>query len=285
MRPEARFTAATADPADQFRSAHAERYREWLRAAQAWSFGGQEIAEQLGPYLVLVHSSEGNPEKHLLPLMQDVRTFGGFPMQGGGSAVGTYRGVEIWILHHFMGCTAAQLWMECLTNTAVRHVIGLAEMTAYPDHVRVGDIVLPAVAVRGDLITNFHAPPEVPATADGELLARLADQLRTSTWPVHVGPVYSGMPGGIGIHNPILRDKIWRHMQAGLLGNAIEVSVTYLEAARLGVRAAEAWVVSDDIAYGRMQFAPDGTDRWQHGWSLIGQASLNVLADISHNSP
>jgi uridine phosphorylase len=269
---------------EPFRRAHAQRSTEWLQAAQAWVFGGHDIAKRLSPYLLLVHSSEGNPEKHLLPRMSNVRTFGGFPVQGGGSAVGTYRGVEIWIVHQFMGCTATQLWMECLKDTPVRYVIGLAEMTGYLDHVAVGDIALPSTAVRGDLITNFHAPPDLPATADGELIARLGDTLRPSNWPVHIGPVYSGMPGGIGIHNPILREKVWRDMQAGLLGNAIEVSVTFIEAVRLGVRAAEAWVVSDDIAYGRMQFAPDGVERWQHGWSLIAQAGLDVLADIARVS-
>jgi len=66
-------------------------------------------------------------KKHLLPHMSNVQTFGGFPVQGGGSAVGIYRGVEIWIVHQFMGCTAAQMWMECLAGTRVRYLIGLAE--------------------------------------------------------------------------------------------------------------------------------------------------------------
>jgi uridine phosphorylase len=269
-----------------FRRAHAQRSAEWLRAAQAWVFGGSDIAERLSPYLVLVHSSEGNPEKHLLPRMSNVRSFGGFPAQGGGCAVGTYRGAEIWILHQFMGCTAAQLWLECLRETRVRYLIGLAEMTAYPDEIAIGDVVLPSVAVRGDLITEFHAAPDVPAVADGDLLVCLEARLEPSAWPVHVGPVYSGMPGGIGVHNRILREKIWRHMQAGLLGNAIETSVTFLEAARLGIRSAEAWVVSDDIVYGRMQFATNGIEKWQHGWSLIAQASLDVLADVAaRNAP
>jgi purine-nucleoside phosphorylase len=266
---------------EKFRDAHARRSAEWRAAAQAYVFGETGLAERLSPYVLFVHSSEGNPEKHILPRMSDVRTYGGFPVQGGGSAVGTYRGVEIWIIHQFMGCTAAQLWMECFTNTPVRYVIGLAEMTAYPDRIGVGDIVLPTAAVRGDLITDTHAPPGVPATADGDLIARLGDRLRATQWPLHLGTIYSGMPGGIGIHNPILKDRVWRHMQAGLLGNAIETSVTYLEASRLGIRAAEAWVVSDDIVFGRMQFAPDGEDRWQRAWSLIAQAGLDVLADLS----
>lgn len=267
--------------AERFRSLHAQRAAEWREAAQAWVLGEPGIAQRIGPQVILVHSSEGSPETHLLPLLSDVRTFGGFPVQGGGSAVGRYRGVEIWILHHFMGCTATQLWMECLAGTAVRYLIGLAEMTAYTDEAAIGDIVLPTAAARGDLIGEFHAPPEVPATADPALLAQLDSKIRPSGWPVHLGPVYSGMPGGIGLHNPILREKIWGHLQAGLIGNAIETSVTYLEAARLRIRAAEAWVVSDDLAFGRMQHVPGGTDRWQQAWGLIAKAALDVLADIA----
>jgi purine-nucleoside phosphorylase len=171
--------------------------------------------------------------------------------------------------------------MECLTGTPVQYLIGLAEMTGYPDEVMVGDIVLPTVSARGDIVTEFHAPPELPATGDQELLSRLSGRLAGSGWPVHQGPIYSGMPGGIGVHNPILREKIWAHMQAGLLGNAIETSVTYLEAMRLGIHAAEAWAVSDDIAYGVMEAAPNGHERWEHAWRLIAQAGLDVLADIA----
>jgi purine-nucleoside phosphorylase len=266
---------------ERFLKAHADRYQEWLLAAQAWIFGEASLAQQLSPYLIFVHSSEGNPEKHILPLMDKVRTHGGFPVQGGGCAVGNYRGSEIWIVHQFMGCTATQMWMECLGNTPVRYIIGLAEMTAYPEDVSVGDIVLPTTSVRGDIVTGFHAPASIPASGDLELLDRLEEKLNSSGWPVHVGPIYSGMPGGIGVNNPILREKIWRHIQAGLLGNAIETSVTYLEAQRLGIRAAEAWAVSDDIAYGVTEAAPNGRERWQHAWSLIAHAGLDVLADIA----
>jgi len=243
--------------------------------------GGKGLAQELSPYLIFVHSSEYNPEKHLLPQMQDVRTFGGFPVQGGGSARGMYRGAEIWVVHQFMGCTATQLWLECLKGTPVRYIIGLAEMTAYDDAVRIGDIVLPTVAARGDLVTDIHIAPDVPATGDADLLDRLEDKLRPSGWDVHRGAIYSGMPGGTGAHNPILREKVWRHLQTGLLGNAIETSVTYLESMRLGFRAAEAWAVSDDIAYGYMEHTSDGKERWTHAWELIAQAGLDVLADIA----
>jgi purine-nucleoside phosphorylase len=265
----------------RFRKAHAQRSAEWLNAAQAWVFGQPGIAQRVSPYLIFVHSSEGNPEKYVLPHMTNLRTFGGFPVQGGGSAVGTYRGVEIWVVHQFMGCTAAQMWMDCLAGTPVRYVIGLAEMTAYTDEVAVGDLVLPTVSARGDLVTDFHAASDIPATGDAELLERLADRLHPSGWPIHVGSIYSGMPGGIGVHNPLLREKIWDHLQAGLLGNAIETSVTYLEAMRLGIRAAEAWAVSDDIAHGVMENTPNGRERWMQAWMLMAKAGLDVLADIA----
>jgi purine-nucleoside phosphorylase len=269
------------DLESRFLQAHAERYQEWLQATQTWLFGESGLAQKVSPYLIFVHSSEGNPEKHILPHLEDIRIYGGFPVQGGGCAAGKYRGVEIWILHQFMGCTATQMWMECLANTAVRYIIGLAEMTAYVDDVAVGDIVLPSASVRGDLITDFHASPDIPASADLDLLRRLERKIHPSGWPLHIGPIYSGMPGGIGVHNPILREKIWRHMQAGLLGNAIETSVTYLESQRSGIRAAEAWAVSDDIAYGVMDAAPNGSERWQRAWELIARAALDVLADIA----
>jgi purine-nucleoside phosphorylase len=265
----------------RFRQAHASRYAEWLEATQTWLFGQRGLARKLSPYLIFVHSSEGNPETHLLPCMENVRTFGGFPVQGGGSAVGVYRGTEIWIVHQFMGCTATQLWMECLSGTPVRVLIGLAEMTAYLDEAAIGDLVLPTVSARGDLITDFHVPAHVPATADLDLLARLEAKLRPSGWPIHRAPIYSGMPGGVGVHNPLLREKIWGHMQAGLLGNAIETSTTYIEAMRLGIRAAEAWAVSDDIAFGVMSSAPNGRERWTRAWSLMARAALDVLADIA----
>lgn len=267
--------------AERFLAQHAARCGEWRQAAQAWIFGGAEVARQLGPYLILVHSSEGNAEKHLLPRLRQVRMYGGFPVQGGGAACGHYRGTEIWILHQFMGCTATQLWMECLAGTPVQCLIGLAEMTAYSDKVAIGDIVLPAHAWRGDLVTAFHVSHEAPASADADLLTRLHRKLLPANWPVHSGTVYSGMPGGVGVHNPILREQIWGHLQAGILGNAIEVSVAYIEAARLGLRAASLWAVSDDLAVGTGAQSPESVRRWERAWDLMAQAALDVLADLA----
>jgi purine-nucleoside phosphorylase len=273
--------SSTLIPEDAFNRLQNERYAEWLKVTRDWVFGGPDIAQKVGPYLIFVHSSEGNPEKHLLSRMEDVRMYGGFPVQGGGSAVGTYRGIEIWILHQYMGCTATQMWMECLAGTRVRYLIGLADMTAYPDHVAVGDIVLPSSAIRGDLVTDFHVPGDLPANADRRLLERLEEKLRDVDWDVHVGQVYSGMPGGVGVHNPILRERIWQQIKEGVIGNAIETSVTYVESSWLGIRAAEAWVVSDDLNYGTVENVPGGAARWEGAWSLMAQAALDVLCDIA----
>jgi len=268
-------------PKDTFKRLQNERYTEWLKVTRDWVFGGPDIAQKVGPYLIFIHSSEGSPEKHLLSRMDEVRMYGGFPVQGGGSAVGTYRGVEIWILHQYMGCTATQMWMECLAGTGVRYLIGLADMTAYLDHVAVGDIVLPSCATRGDLVTDFHVTADLPASADKRLLGRLEGKLGDFDWDVHVGQVYSGMPGGVGVHNPILRERIWQQMQEGIIGNAIETSVTYVESSRLRIRAAEAWVVSDDLSHGTVESVPGGAAQWERAWSLMAQAALDVFYDIA----
>jgi uridine phosphorylase len=265
----------------QFEHFQKQRYEEWLRAAQSWVFGAPDIASKIGPYLILVHSSEGNPEKHLLSRMEDVQTYGGFPVQGGGSAVGTYNGAEIWILHQYMGCTATQMWLECLKGTKVRYLIGLAEMTAYLDDMTLGDIVLPSSAIRGDLVTKFHAPEEVPASADPKLLRHMKQALSLEDWPVHIGRVYSGMPGGVGVHNPLLKERIWGHIQEGILGNAIETSVTYLEAKLMGIQAVEAWVISDDLIHGITDHDPSGHVRWQQAWDLMAGAALEVFHGIA----
>lgn len=266
---------------EDFIQVQQQRYTEWLTATQSWIFGHPEVASRIGPYLILVHSSEGNPEKHLLSRMEQVRTYGGFPVQGGGSAVGIYRGVEIWILHQYMGCTASQMWMECLKGTRVRYLIGLAEMTSYLDHVEIGDLVLPSSAIRGDLVTDFHAASDVPACADAGMLRRLEQVLGSSDWPIHVGRVYSGMPGGVGVHNDLLKEKIWGHLQEGIYGNAIEASVTYLEADLLGIKAVEAWAISDDLIHGITEHAPDGESRWQQAWSIMAEAALEVLCGVA----
>jgi purine-nucleoside phosphorylase len=263
-----------------FKQIQEQRYREWLSLAQNWVFGEPHLDQKIGPYLILIHSSEGNPEKHLLPHLTNLRTYAGF-VQGQGAAVGTYQDAEIWLLHHPMGCSAVQFWMECLVGTPVRYLIGLGEMTAYRAEVSIGDIVLPTTSIRGDLITECHADPQIPASCDYGLLEKMTARLVPSGWPVHIGPIYSGMPGGVGKHNPIMKEKIWRQMQSGVLGNAIETSVTYLEAMRFGIKAVDAWAVSDDIAYGYFTDLPGGRDRWEHAWSLIAQASLDVLAEIA----
>lgn len=256
-----------------------QRYQEWLTRARSWVFGDPEIVNRIGPYLILVHSSMGNIERHVLPKMEAVKTWGPF-VQGAGSALGKYRDTEIWILHHMMGCTATQMWMQCLQGTGVKFLISLGEMTAYPDDVRVGDVVVPTSSERGDLIGEHHVTPEIPAAADPHLLLTAADYFSQHDWPTHFGSIYSGMPGGVGIDNPILKEKIYQGIQFHQLGNAIETSVVYLEAARLGIQALDLWVVSDDIAYGVFDDYPEGKKRWTKGWDLISGAALDILAGI-----
>jgi purine-nucleoside phosphorylase len=262
---------------------HSLRYEEWLAAARKWVFGTPEITQEIGPYLILIHSSAEFPDKMLLPFMEDVTKYGGFPIQGGGCASGIYRGTKIWILHQFMGVMATQMWIECLKDTKVKYLIGLAEMTAYPQEVKIGDIVVPTSAIRGDLVTDFHAPPEVPAASDGFVHGQLVKKLRTTGWSVHEGIVYTGNPGGVGVQNPIIRERIWKHMQSGVLGNAMEASVTLLEAKRLDIRAAEVWTVSDDMDLGLMDDAPEVKRRWEEAAGITAHAALEVLADIAQS--
>jgi purine-nucleoside phosphorylase len=263
-----------------FRQNHLARCQEWRRAAQNWVFGEEKVLTLLGPYMILVHSSQGNPEDHILPHMMDIEVFNEF-IQGHGCARGWYKGTEIWLLHHPMGSTSAQMWMECLQGTPIRYLIALGEMTSYPDTVRVGDIVLPTTAIRGDMITDYHVASDVPASCDPDLLFRMLDRLTPSGWPIHVGPVYSGMPGGIGVYNPIMKEKVWEHLQAGILGNAMETSLTYLEGARLGIKVVDAWAVSDDISCGYWDDSPNGWNRWKGAWNLIALAALDTLADLN----
>lgn len=264
-----------------FDELRALRYDEWLQATRNWLFGKPEIEQEIGPYLILIHSSAAFPEAMLLPIMEQVRTYGGFPVQGGGSASGYYRGTKIWVLHQYMGVMATQMWMECLKDTPVKYLIGLAEMTAYPLEVKIGDIVVPKSAIRGDLVTDFHAPPEVVAEADAFLHGQLVKKIRATGWSIHEGIVYTGNPGGVGVHNPIIRERIWEHMQSGVLGNAMECSVTLLESKRLGIRAAEAWTVSDDMDLGLMDDVPDVKGRWQEAAGITARGALDTLADIA----
>ncbi len=260
-----------------------ERYREWLQRARTWVFGSAEIADRIGPRLLLVHSSMGNIERHVLPKLTEVKTFGPF-VQGAGSAMGKYQGREIWLLHHMMGCTATQMWMQCLQGTGVKYVVSLGEMTSYPDDVLIGDIVVPTTSERGDLIGRHRVPPEIPAAADPQLLFAAMDHFVRVDWPVHYGGIYSGMPGGVGVDNPILKEKIFQGIQFHQLGNAIETSIVYLEAARQGIQALDLWVVSDDIAYGVFDDYPGGKDRWVQGWDLISNAALEILVGIRGGS-
>jgi uridine phosphorylase len=256
------------------------RYEEWLAATKAWVFGTLDIAEEIGPYLILIHSSAEFPDRFLLPLLTDVAVYGDFPVQGGGCASGMYRGTRIWVLHQFMGAMATQLWMDCLRGTKVEYLIGLAEMTAYPTEVEIGDIVVPTGAIRGDLVTDFHVPAEIPAMANPPLHRRLVEKIEATGWKMHTGVVYSGHPGGVGVHNPILQEKIWHHMQSGVLGNAQECSVTLLESMRSEIAAAEAWTVSDDLNMGIMEYAPEIKDRWSDAAAITAKAALDTLADI-----
>jgi AMP nucleosidase len=157
----------------------------------------------------------------------------------------------------------------------------IGEQSSLQEHVRIGELVLPLTAVRGDDSHLSYADPDIPAVADSgvaravRIAAETNDEIRT----VHTGTCWS-CGAGAGIFDPLLVEHAWYLKKAGVLGNAVEAATAYLLGAAIGLRVASLWLTADSLFEPITWRRPCPRLNWEDGWKPMVEVALEALASL-----
>lgn len=148
--------------------------------------------------------------------------------------VGEYKGVQLAVVSHGVGCPGAAVCFEELIKGGVHTLIRVGTAGSLHAEIPAGSLVISTAAVRTDGFTKQLVPAEFPAVADGEMVQALYD-----TAIALDGAVAKGITMTVDAFftGPIeLPHKLYK--AAGVLAVEMEISALYVIAAIRGVRAA-----------------------------------------------
>lgn len=148
--------------------------------------------------------------------------------------VGEYKGVQLAVVSHGVGCPGAAVCFEELIKGGVHTLIRVGTAGSLHAEIPAGSLVVSTAAVRTDGFTKQLVPAEFPAVADGEMVQALYD-----TAIALDGAVAKGITMTVDAFftGPLeLPHKLYK--AAGVLACEMEISALYVIAAIRGVRAA-----------------------------------------------
>ena len=103
--------------------------------------------------------------------------------------VGEYKGVEVAVVSHGVGCGGAAIAFESLWRAGAKVIIRTGTCGGMQPDVTAGSLVVATAACREEGVTEKMIPLSYPAVADGEVVSALLDAARQQSIPVHKGIV------------------------------------------------------------------------------------------------
>ena len=146
---------------------------------------------------------------------------------------GTYKGTEIAVVSHGVGCGGAAIAFESLWRAGAKVIIRTGTCGGMQPDVLAGDLVVATGACREEGVTEKMIPLSYPAIADGEVVAALMQASRDLKIPVHKGLVLTQAlfyPG-------FLESTVKLYAKAGIKAMENEVASLLVVSSLHGVKA------------------------------------------------
>ena len=182
---------------------------------------------------------------------EDVRELGGFN-KGFGAVI---KGTSVSVFNSRVGSPVASDCTYYLRFTSCRSIIYTGLIGALQHHIRVGDLIVPTAALRGEGSTRYFVDEIYPAVADFGLLRAMSSTLEEVYVDCDVnayyGPIYTTDSFAAETKEFL---ELWR--SRNLLGIEMETSAIYTVASLYGIRAAAIHIVSDNPLTEKSFFDP-----------------------------
>ena len=207
----------------------------------------------------------------------DVEEYSGFN-QGFRGVLG---GVEVSVFDSRVGSPVALDCAYYLRFTPCRKIIFNGLIGALQPSIKVGDVIVPTAALRGEGASKYFVEESYPAVANFGLLRSLASTLDDvyggTDHEVHYGPIYTTDAFAAETDEFL---ELWR--SRNLLGIEMETSVVYTVAALYGMRAVSFHVVSDNPLLKKSFFDPltEGERRRREECTELLFAALEKLVNV-----
>lgn len=113
------------------------------------------------------------------------------PVEGRSSNMISATANDITIINFGMGSPNAALIMDMLSAIQPKAVLFLGKCGGLRDKNKIGDLVLPIAAIRGEGTSNDYFPPEVPALPAFQLQRTTSSAIRDFQYDYWTGTVYT----------------------------------------------------------------------------------------------
>ncbi len=181
----------------------------------------------------------------------DVKEYGGF-IEGYNLDLD---GTHVSVFNSRVGSPAASDCAYYLRFTPCRSIIYTGLIGALQSHIRVGDLIVPTAALRGEGSSRYFIEDSYPAVADFGLLRAMSSTLDEvyidSDIGIHYGPIYTTDSFAAETREFL---ELWQ--SRNLLGIEMETSVIYTVASLYGIKAAAIHIVSDNPLTEKSFFDP-----------------------------
>ena len=181
----------------------------------------------------------------------EVKDLGGFN-KGFNANIG---GTPVSVYNSRIGSPVASDCAYYLRFTPCKNIIYTGLIGALQHHIRIGDLILPTAALRGEGASKYFIEETYPAVADFRLLRAVSSTLEEvyadSDMDVHIGPIYTTDSFAAETKEFL---ELWR--SRNLLGVEMETSAIFTVASIYGMKAAAIHVVSDNPVTKKSFFDP-----------------------------
>lgn len=164
-------------------------------------------------------------------------------------------GTSVSVFNSRIGSPVASNCTYYLRFTPCRSIVYTGLIGALQPHIRVGDLILPTAALRGEGSSKYFVEEIYPAVADFGLLQAISSTLDEvyvdCEIEKHFGPIYTTDSFATETKEFL---EYWR--SRNLLGIEMETSAIYTIAGLYGIKAAAVHVVSDNPVAKKSFFDP-----------------------------
>ncbi len=161
----------------------------------------------------------------------------------GSLTFGTYEGVPVAVTTIFPGTLSLEFMMNVIAKTKVEYVFGIGAVGALQDQVQIGHILLPIQSFRGEGMTDYYAPKNVPAKPDELVYKELVSKLAMQDIGYHVGKCFT--TSSICTEND---EFIGGLVKDNYLGVDSETAALFILARTFGIKSVALLVASDHPA-------------------------------------
>ncbi|MCW4010392.1 MAG: hypothetical protein NWF05_07205 [Candidatus Bathyarchaeota archaeon] len=223
------------------------------------------------PEVVLVGLGiQRNNEELLLKPLSKVKKTGQF-------YIGKYNEVPLAVVCQDMGALATEITVRVLSKTPAKVIVGVGFAGALQGSIKMGDVILPTAAMRGEGTTRYYAPENVAAAPSAAIQETLEKALPQET-PVHKGPVYT--TAALIKEETQLISKLNRE---GILGIECETSALFLISQLCGIQAGAVLAVSDNPFLNQLWLDSGANKQIRRGLSQSVKAAYDAAETLSAN--